>query len=134
MTDESIFAAARAIGDPAERAAYLDRACGGDAAPPPGRGLLAADGAPAVPRPAAVRPAVAGSPTRRAESAGVPGTVIAGRYKLLQEIGEGGMGTVWMAEQTEPVRRQVAAEAHQGRAWTRGRCWPGSRRSGRPWP
>ncbi|MGA2247563.1 MAG: protein kinase, partial [Verrucomicrobiota bacterium] len=29
-------------------------------------------------------------------------------YKLLQEIGEGGMGTVWMAEQTEPVRRQVA--------------------------
>ena len=29
-------------------------------------------------------------------------------YKLLQEIGEGGMGTVWMAEQTEPVRRRVA--------------------------
>jgi eukaryotic-like serine/threonine-protein kinase len=31
-----------------------------------------------------------------------------GRYKLLQKIGEGGMGAVWMAEQTEPVRRQVA--------------------------
>jgi hypothetical protein len=30
------------------------------------------------------------------------------RYKLLQEIGEGGMGTVWMAEQSEPVRRKVA--------------------------
>src|SRR5262249_38710719 len=38
------------------------------------------------------------------------GAVIAGRYKLLQQIGEGGMGTVWMAEQTEPVRRRVAVK------------------------
>src|SRR5262245_28177380 len=36
-----------------------------------------------------------------------PGAVI-GPYKLLQQIGEGGMGTVYMAEQTEPVRRTVA--------------------------
>jgi eukaryotic-like serine/threonine-protein kinase len=36
-----------------------------------------------------------------------PGTVI-GRYKLLQRIGEGGMGLVYMAEQTEPVTRKVA--------------------------
>ena len=36
-----------------------------------------------------------------------PGTVI-GRYKLLEEIGQGGMGVVYMAEQTEPVRRMVA--------------------------
>ena len=36
-----------------------------------------------------------------------PGTVI-GPYKLLQQIGEGGMGTVFLAEQTEPVQRKVA--------------------------
>src|SRR5262249_40399828 len=31
-----------------------------------------------------------------------------GKYKLLQKLGEGGMGAVWMAEQTEPVQRRVA--------------------------
>ncbi len=36
-----------------------------------------------------------------------PGTVI-GRYKLLQQIGEGGFGVVYMAEQEQPVRRKVA--------------------------
>jgi serine/threonine protein kinase/WD40 repeat protein len=36
-----------------------------------------------------------------------PGAII-GPYKLLQEIGEGGMGTVFMAEQSQPVQRKVA--------------------------
>jgi serine/threonine protein kinase/tetratricopeptide (TPR) repeat protein len=38
-----------------------------------------------------------------------PGTAI-GPYKLIEQIGEGGMGTVWMAQQTEPVKRLVAVK------------------------
>ena len=43
-----------------------------------------------------------------------PGTVI-GPYKLLQQIGEGGMGVVYMAEQQEPVRRKVALKIIEAR-------------------
>jgi tetratricopeptide (TPR) repeat protein len=46
----------------------------------------------------------------RAAAEEVAGAVLAGRYKLLEEIGEGGMGAVWMAQQTEPVKRLVAVK------------------------
>lgn len=39
-----------------------------------------------------------------------PNLLVGGRYKLLQAIGEGGMGTVWLAEQKEPVKRKVAVK------------------------
>src|SRR5262249_12586993 len=47
-----------------------------------------------------------GKPTTPSAAEG-PGTRL-GPYKLLEQIGEGGMGAVWMAEQQEPVRRMVA--------------------------
>jgi hypothetical protein len=48
-------------------------------------------------------------PTRRSPSPGLgPGAVIAGRYTLIEGIGEGGMGSVYLATQSEPVKRQVA--------------------------
>ncbi|MFN9035571.1 MAG: protein kinase domain-containing protein, partial [Planctomyces sp.] len=56
--------------------------------------------------------------TEAAEAGGhhVPGSdyragdMISGRYRLLELIGEGGMGDVWLAEQREPVRRRVAVK------------------------
>jgi serine/threonine protein kinase len=50
------------------------------------------------------------SPTDSPAVAEQSGVVLAGRYKLVEEIGEGGMGTVWMAQQQEPVRRLVAVK------------------------
>jgi serine/threonine protein kinase/Flp pilus assembly protein TadD len=107
VTDESIFAAALAIGSPAERADYLDRACSGDAAlRRQVDGLLAAH---AADNPLDRPPADVNGTGPYQPPAERPGQTV-GPYKLLQEIGEGGMGTVFMAEQSAPVRRTVAVK------------------------
>ena len=48
--------------------------------------------------------------TPRSSDDHLTGTLIAGKYKLLERIGEGGIGDVWLAQQTEPVKRQVAVK------------------------
>ncbi len=104
---ESLFAVAVAL-QPEERGAYLERECSGDdALRDRVVALLRAHdrAGHVIDRP------VNGDPVHTAGYAPMseqPGTIIAERYKLLEEIGQGGMGTVWAAEQTAPVRRKVA--------------------------
>ncbi len=108
--EQAVFADALLCATPEARAAYLSGACGTDAAlrqrveallhaaenagdfleePPTG---LSGDAAPTV----------------RVETLSETAGDKIGRYKLLQQIGEGGCGVVYMAEQLEPVRRRVA--------------------------
>ena len=49
-------------------------------------------------------------PTIIQEVSPAPGVVIAGRYKLLENIGQGGMGSVWVAQQTDHLKRKVAVK------------------------
>ena len=113
MTDEKdIFAEALAIPRDGDRAAFLDDAC---AANPALRAdveaLLAAHhraGSFLESPPlglSTTRPDVDPAP-RSPEPAGT----MVGPYKLLERIGEGGMGSVYMAEQLQPVRRRVAVK------------------------
>ena len=106
--NEAIFHAARDIPDPDRRREYVREACGGDEARIAliEALLAAADGPDSLlDRPAAdVTVATIDQPTTES-----PGTVI-GPYKLIEPIGEGGMGSVWMAQQTEPLKRLVAVK------------------------
>jgi eukaryotic-like serine/threonine-protein kinase len=124
---KSLFLAAIERGDPADRRAFLDAEAGGDAEL---RDLLAAYDQPprtldrplgadatdplggprsvSSPRPGATLDECLTVDRPHDEGPTVIDTIIADRYKIRQEIGEGGMGTVFFAEQLRPVRRQVA--------------------------
>ena len=125
MDERSIFMAALERESPPERSAYLDDACGGDTALRQRVEALLASHEQAgsflrTPVPERLAEKVAtpehledtrgGAPTAQERPQPLPegqGSRI-GPYKLLQELGEGGMGTVFLAEQSEPVRRLVA--------------------------
>jgi serine/threonine protein kinase len=102
---EEIFFAALEIEGREARSAYLDEACGDPELRRHVERLLALDAQASgfLESPAAPTTITVEAPSL-AEG---PGTVI-GPYKLLQQIGEGGMGAVFMAEQDKPVRRRVA--------------------------
>jgi serine/threonine protein kinase/tetratricopeptide (TPR) repeat protein len=115
MTEETLFEQVLQI-PVGDRVAFLDRECPDPALRARVEALLAADEASNSPIDGPVENArtvgdraTTGSdrPSLLAER---EDTVIAGRYKLRQQIGEGGMGTVWMADQTEPIKRKVAVK------------------------
>ena len=100
----AIFDEASELSDEESRRAFLDQACGNDAALRAQveellRSQEMAGGFLADPKRATIQETV---PAMEQEGDRI------GRYKLLQKIGEGGCGIVYMAEQTEPVRRRVA--------------------------
>ncbi len=109
QSPETIFGEAINITSADERDAYLDRACEND---PKLRGMveqLVVDHFRAgrfLEQPVAQVAATIDRPGKQ-PTGEKPGTQI-GPYKLLQQIGEGGMGAVFMAEQTRPVQRKVA--------------------------
>jgi hypothetical protein len=109
LTERSLFLALLELDDPAQRSVFLDQACTGS---PELRSqveqLLSAhdEAGQFMERPAKDLVGVEGEERPASEG---PGTMI-GPYKLLEQIGEGGFGMVFMAEQRRPIRRQVAVK------------------------
>src|SRR5262245_41203820 len=111
MNESQVFGNALKLASPDERTAYLDQACAGNP-------RLRAD-VEALLRAHANDTDFLEQPARAIGRAEVPprpgareqpGVVLDGRYRLLERIGEGGMGRVWLGEQTEPVQRRVAVK------------------------
>src|SRR6478736_4567254 len=108
LDEKAIFNVARQIDSPDARADYLRQACGTDSGLHERVHVLLhayEEQASFLESP----PRVGVAPTIDQPASESPGTVI-GPYKLIEQIGEGGMGTVWMAQQTEPVKRMVAVK------------------------
>jgi len=104
MNEQTIFTAAIER-EPADRSAFLDGACGADQElrERVEKLIRLHENAGSF----LERPTTGASPTLDQPLVERPGMQI-GAYKLLQQIGEGGMGVVFMAEQTQPVQRKVA--------------------------
>src|SRR5687768_15640586 len=104
---KSLFLSAAEIDDPAARNEHLKRECGEDAEL---RGrveaLLRADGGATV----AQASDLLAEAADHADPGARIGSVLAGKYKLVEALGEGGMGSVFVAHQTSPVRRAVAVK------------------------
>src|SRR6185295_15909889 len=109
-SEQDVFAEALLRDSPSARACYLDAACGTDIALRQRvEDLLRAfeDAGDFLEEPPGGLGANPDSTLVINELSEKPGDQI-GRYKLLQQIGEGGCGVVYMADQEKPIRRRVA--------------------------